>query len=167
LQNLGVSIENVKTDPIGDAFSVGRTLNEAELAQLNQTVGQLYANFTAKVAEGRKLAPDAADAVARGRIWSGLAAKSRGLVDELGGFAKAVELARAKAGLTIDQPHDLVLYPPPGLLGTLSLTWARADGSGVLSTAANLLELPPRWAPALLYLMTRPAAILHFCPIWR
>jgi len=67
LHNVGVAMETVKTDPVSDALSVSRAMTEAELAQLNQTVGQLYANFTAKVAEGRKLTAEATDAVARGR----------------------------------------------------------------------------------------------------
>lgn len=167
LHNLGVGMESVKTDPISDALSLARTMTEAELAQLNQTVGQLYANFTAKVAEGRKLTPEAADAVARGRVWSGVAAKARGLVDELGGLARAVELARAKAGLEADTPHDLVPYPPPGLLGSLNLKWTRAEMPFALDVAASLLELPPRWAPALLHLVTRRGLILQFCQLWR
>jgi protease-4 len=167
LQKLGVAMESVKTDPISDALSLARAMTEAELAQLNQTVGQLYGNFTAKVAEGRKLTPEAADAVARGRVWRGVAAKARGLVDELGGLTRAVELAREKAGLDADTPHDLVLYPPPGLLGSLNLNWARAEVPAALSVAASILELPPRWAPALIHLVTRGAVILQFCPLWR
>ena len=167
LQNLGVGVESAKSDPISDALSPARAMTEAELAQVNQMVGQLYANFTAKVAEGRKLTPEAAEAVARGRVWSGVAAQARGLVDELGGLTRAVELAREKAGLGADAPHDLVLYPPPSLLASMNLSWPRAEIPAALSVAASILELPPRWAPALMHLVARGGAILQFCPLWR
>ena len=103
LDYLGIGIDAVKTDEIGDALSMARPLSDAELAQLNSVVGELYGNFTAKVAEGRKLDAAQAEEVARGRVWSGVAAKARGLIDELGGLARAVEIAREKAGLKPDE----------------------------------------------------------------
>ena len=57
---------------------------EAEMQQLNEVIGELYSTFTAKVTQGRKLDPEATEQVARGRIWSGVAAKACGLIDELG-----------------------------------------------------------------------------------
>jgi protease-4 len=167
LRNLGVTIDSAKSDPISDALSPARTMTEAELVQLNQMVGQLYANFTAKVAEGRKLTPEAAEEVARGRVWSGLAAHARGLVDELGGLTRAVQLAREKAGLGAEVPHDLVLYPPSRLIASLSRSWTHAEVPVSLSFAASILELPPRWAPALMRLVTSGGLILQFCPLWR
>src|SRR6202030_2586433 len=55
LNELGVHFDFVKSAPISDAMSMARAMTEAELAQLNETVGHLYAAFTAKVAAGRKL----------------------------------------------------------------------------------------------------------------
>src|SRR6266446_5526143 len=93
LHQIGVGIDVAKSDTISDALSLARPLTAAELDQLNLVVGELYSNFTSKVAEGRKLDPAAAEAVARGRIWSGIAAHARGLVDELGGLSRAVAIA--------------------------------------------------------------------------
>ena len=71
LDYLGIGMEVVKTDAISDALSMARPLSAAELAQLNSVVGELYGNFTAKVAEGRKFDAAHAEEVARGRVWSG------------------------------------------------------------------------------------------------
>jgi protease-4 len=79
LRQIGVGIDVAKSDQISDALSLARPLTEAELTQLNQVVGELYANFTAKVAEGRKLDAGVTEEAARGRVWSGVAAKARGL----------------------------------------------------------------------------------------
>ena len=167
LQRLGVGIETVKTAPIGDALSIARTMTAAEMAQLNQTVAELYANFTGKVAQGRKLTAEATEDVARGRVWSGVAAKARGLVDELGGLDRAIQIAREKAGLTPDEPLDLRPYPNPSLLASLSLNFARAESSTPLALAATLLDIPPQWAPALLHLLSRRVSILQLSPLWR
>jgi protease-4 len=163
LRQLGIGIDMAKSDVSGDALSLARPMSDTELTQLNQVMSELYDNFTAKVAEGRKLETAAAEAVARGRVWSGIAAKAHGLVDELGGLGRAVEIARTKAGLTSEQPHDLVLYPAPGFLSGLSLTMARTQTPWPLALGAHALGLPERWAPAMLQLVTRSGAML-LCP---
>ncbi len=167
LQRLGVKIEAVKTASAGDALSLARPLTEAELAQLNQTVEQLYANFTSKVAEGRKLSVEAVEDAARGRVWSGVAAKARGLIDDLGGLNRAVELVREKLGLAADEVLELRPYPAPNLLASLSLNWSRTEVPSLLDGAATLIDVPPRWTPALLHLLSRRVAILQLSPFWR
>ena len=52
LTELGVHFDFVKSAPISDAMSFARAMTDAELAQLNDTVGHLYSAFTAKVARG-------------------------------------------------------------------------------------------------------------------
>jgi protease-4 len=164
LDRLGVGIDVAKTDEVSDALSLSRPLSEHELAQLNQVVGELYGNFTAKVAECRRLDAAQAEDVARGRVWSGVAAKARGLVDELGGLGRAVEIAREKAGLKPGEAHDLVPFPPPSLIAALNLPRARADGSWTNSIGAELAGVPEQWLPAVIRLMVRGGLML-VCPI--
>ena len=64
--------------------------------------------------------------MARGRVWSGVAAKRGGLVDELSGFDKAIEIARARAGIKDGERHELVLYPARGLLAGIKTMTASA-----------------------------------------
>lgn len=155
LARAGIVLESAKSSPLSDALSLSRTLTEGELTQMNEMIGQLYTNFVAKFAEDRKLDYDAAEAVARGRVWSGLAAKARGLVDELGGLQRAVAIAREKAGLKAEEPHELSPYPEPGLIGSLKLSMARNETPPVLGLIATALDLPQRWAPGLLQLLMR------------
>ncbi len=162
---LGVSMEFVKSDEISDALSISRALNETELAQLNEAVGELYANFTAKVAQGRGLDAAQTEAMARGRVWSGVAAQRGGLVDELGGLDKAIELARARAGLKDGERHELVLYPARGLLAGIRTMTASARMPWPVGLAGKMIGLPPRWAPAMLGLLVRGGALL-FCPFF-
>jgi protease IV len=163
LGELGVHFDYVKSAPISDAMSFARAMTDAELAQLNQTIGHLYATFTAKVAEGRRLSAEQAEAVAKGRIWSGLAAKERGLVDEIGGLATAVSIARRRAHIAEHQRHQLVTYRAKrrwfdlrGSSAEVSLPWA-------LRAAASALGIPNRWAPAMLEMLVRGGVML-LCP---
>ena len=60
------------------------------------------------MAESRGMTYDEIDAVARGRVWTGVDAHERGLVDVLGGIDRAIELAAEKAGI---DSYTLDSYP--------------------------------------------------------
>ncbi len=160
LDYLGIGMEAVKTDAISDALSLARPLTDDELAQLNSVVGELYGNFTAKVAEGRKFDAAHAEEVARGRVWSGMAAKACGLIDELGGLARAVEIAREKAGIKPHEAHELVPYPSPSLISALNLSLTRSEISWTYSLGAELAGVPARWLPAVMRLIGRGGLML-------
>src|SRR5712671_6867818 len=163
MHELGVNLEYVKTAPVSDAMSIARGLTEDELAQMNETVGHLYSAFTAKVAEGRHLSAEQTEAVAKGRIWSGLAAKERGLVDEVGGLSTAIAVARKRAKVEEHQRHELVTYRAerkwlgfPGSMLDVSTPWA-------MRAFASALGIPVRWAPAMLEMLVRGGVML-LCP---
>ncbi|HYK63546.1 MAG TPA: signal peptide peptidase SppA [Patescibacteria group bacterium] len=165
LNELGVHFDYVKSAPVSDAMSVARAMTEAELAQLNDTVGHLYSAFTAKVAEGRRLSPEQAEAVAKGRIWSGIAAKERGLIDEVGGLATAVAIARKRAHIADNQRHRLVTYRAERRWWDLRGGSADAEvaTSWTIRLAAGALGVPSQWAPAMLALLVR-GGVLLLCP---
>ena len=50
--------------------------------------------------------------MAQGRAWLGSQAKRNGLVDELGGIDRAIELVKDKAKIGREQKITLVSYPP-------------------------------------------------------
>jgi protease-4 len=84
----------------GDAagmFHPSRGFSDDERERLAREVDALYRQFVRKVAEGRRLSPEAAEAAARGRVWIGAHAKERGLVDALGDVDDAVRIARELA----------------------------------------------------------------------
>ena len=73
--------------------------DQTQLAAVNAQADLVYADFTQKVAAGRKLPLERVQQVARGRVWTGADAKERGLVDELGGFWTAVADVKRLAGI--------------------------------------------------------------------
>jgi len=163
LSELGVHFDYVKSAPISDAMSITRAMTDSELAQLNETVGHLYSAFTAKVAQGRRLSPEQAEAVSKGRIWSGLAAKECGLIDEVGGLSTAVAIARDRAHIAEDRRHQLVTYRSERRWWELRGSSAEAATPWAIRAAALALGIPNRWAPAMLEMLVRGGVML-LCP---
>ncbi|MDQ7820611.1 MAG: signal peptide peptidase SppA [Armatimonadota bacterium] len=86
---------------------------DAQDAAVRHWAEDIYRRFIARVASGRGLRTDQVEAVARGRVWTGQDAVSRGLVDELGDFEAAVQAARELAGLPRDADVAVVTVRPP------------------------------------------------------
>ena len=82
-----------------------------QLAALNVQTDAIYTDFMQKVAAGRKLPLAKVQEIARGRVWSGADANARGLVDELGGFWTAVDLAKKQARIAASEPVVFERYP--------------------------------------------------------
>jgi protease-4 len=98
-EKIGVHIETFQRGRRAGADSIYRPFTEEERAALAEMLRGYYRLFLSRVAEGRKMSPEAIDAVARGRVHSGDAAQRLGLVDRLGGLASALIRARQLANL--------------------------------------------------------------------
>jgi protease-4 len=113
-----------------------------------------YAAFVGHVAAGRKMSRQAVEGVASGRVWIGAEARRIGLVDELGGLDRALELARAEARIGPRETVAVDFYPtPPTWLEVfLAKREPRLPGAlvavvkGLETHPPRLLELPPELA---------------------
>ena len=79
-----------------------RRLTDEELGRVETIIQKGYDEFVAAVAEGRDTTEAHIRDVGAGRIYSGLDGKEAGLVDEIGGLPRAVQLARRATGLPAD-----------------------------------------------------------------
>lgn len=86
---LGITFDFILPDEEnGTMFSMLHEYNDSQRAKINEMLDRIYADFTTKVAEGRKLSPDHVEKVAQGRVWAGREAKEHGLIDEFGGLMR-------------------------------------------------------------------------------
>lgn len=108
---LGITFDEVRTGDFGDTYTVTRPLTEAEKNFIQRNLDDYYNTFTTKAAEGRDVAHEEIQKVASGRVWTGQQALERNLVDVLGGFNDAVEIAAEKAGVGDD--YKVRYYPTP------------------------------------------------------
>jgi protease IV len=113
-------------------------------ASLNAQADAIYADFTQKVATGRKLSLAQVQDIAKGRVWTGADAKPRGLVDELGGFWTAVADAKSLAGIGADQRVVFKRFPErKGLFAALGEAFSgSATGVRVVEGLARLEQAP-------------------------
>jgi protease-4 len=144
---LGISEDVVQRGRFARLFSSSVPWDDEERARVRSLNRTFYATFVAKAAEGRHRSPDEIEAVAQGRVWTGVEARSAGLVDMLGGLDAAVGLAKEKARVPRAQDVSLVVMPEQKGLLELLLSRQEEDVSARLlgPRAAALL----RWAAAL------------------
>jgi protease-4 len=90
-----------------------RPMTEDERAKLREGVEAVYDSFVRKVADARGVEWDQIHEVAQGRVWLGSQAVGVGLVDELGGFDRAIAIAKEKADIAEDEEVQLIPYPKP------------------------------------------------------
>ena len=79
-------------------------------------------------------------AAAEGRVWTGAQAHERGLVDELGGFVRALELTKEAAGIAADQAVELRVFPEQRAPWQEVLELL-ADSPGLIDVARSWLQL--------------------------
>ena len=93
------------------------------------------------MAEGRKLPKEKVLQIAKGRIWSGQDAKNLGLVDELGGYDTALNLAKKAANIADGEDVKVVEYPKPKTLLQSWLQRGGADNSDKEAAAQTLARI--------------------------
>lgn len=114
LEEIGVHAETVAASP--DPKKAARATymsaltpwDEPTRVKIHAQMKSIYDLFLKRIAEGRAMPVEKIEGSAEGRIFGGVEAKDRGLVDEVGGFQDALELALALAKLPADTPVDLV-----------------------------------------------------------
>ena len=105
---LGLHFETVKTNANADMGNMTRSFNANEKVAMQKYINQGYKLFVQRCAEGRGMSVEAIEKIAEGRVWTGATAKELGLVDELGGLDKALEIAAQKAGV---ESYSTISYP--------------------------------------------------------
>ena len=91
---VGITYDVVKTNKFADFGNLMRPFNNDEKALMQMMITEGYDTFLTRCAEGR--------------VWTGETAKKLGLVDELGGIDKALDIAVKKANLN---GYTVVSYP--------------------------------------------------------
>jgi len=108
---LGITFDQVHEGANATYWSGTDDYTPAEWARFQAWLDRVYADFTSKVADGRRLPKERVLQIAKGRIWSGEDAKALGLVDELGGFPEALALARKAAKIPAGEEVSVQLFP--------------------------------------------------------
>lgn len=112
LEKLGANIEATSSGKHAEIYSPDRRFSSEERKKIEESMQNIYDQFIERTAAARHMPPEKVDEIAQGRVWTGEQAKQLGLVDELGGLYKAIDLAKQRARIPADEEVDLVVYPP-------------------------------------------------------
>jgi protease-4 len=104
MDKVGIRLETVRSGEFKDVGNPGRSLTPREEEMLQSVIDDTYEQFVDVVAEGRSLDRDSVLALATGAIFTGQQALDLGLVDMLGNYQDAIDLAGQMAGLGDDPP---------------------------------------------------------------
>ena len=113
LKHTGITWDDVNTSNNATLWTGTHDYSPQQWQEVENFLDRVYGDFTTKAAYGRQMSLEEVLDVAKGRIWTGVDAKQRGLVDELGGFDVALRLARTEAGLDPNAPIKITVFPRP------------------------------------------------------
>ena len=142
----GVHTDTIAEGANATMFSSSRPFSDEEWERINVWLDAVYADFTGKVAAGRRMSAERVHELARGRVWTGADAVANGLADETGGMSDAIAVARKRGGLPDSAP--VRVYPRLGPLDQLrpaESSEARPAAAARFDIAALFAE---GWGPA-------------------
>jgi len=154
---LGITHDSVTKGPMALFDSSLRDYTPAERARFEKNHWDDFNRWLEDVARVRGMSVETARSLAEGREWSGRQAVANGLVDELGGLDRAIEVAKDLAGIAPDTKVKVRHFPEAqdlmdvilsgGGEATLAARWA------IYRSARSELEQTLRFAlDARLYL---------------
>ena len=110
-EKLGVTFGRLDAGRNANLYGSLETWTDEQRAIVDRMLDRIYDDFLDRASAARGMSREAVDAIARGRVWTGAQALDNGLVDELGGFDRAVAVARELAGIGAEERVELVDFP--------------------------------------------------------
>lgn len=139
-EKVGITNDYVDFGEGGSFASASRRWTLEDQAKVEGLASRFYDRFLSLVAENRHMDVEAVHKIAQGRVWTGAEAKKVGLVDELGGFDRALALAKAKAKIADGQDVAVTVFPAPR--GAFERFLEEADGWDDMTAQARAPMTP-------------------------
>ena len=109
-QKLGIDWTDIQTGRNAGILSMNKPFSAEERKIFNNSLDEVYRDFTQKVIENRPLKANI-EKIARGRVWTGRQALELGLVDMFGGLSRAIVEARIRGGLKPEDKFKIISFP--------------------------------------------------------
>jgi protease-4 len=114
-ENLGVHWGEIYTMESATLHSSNHDFSKAQKEKMEKSAYESYDIFKQRVSQSRHLTLAQVEEVAQGRVWTGVQAKEKNLVDELGGIQEAFHLAQKELNLTGEDIQIYIHSPKTGL----------------------------------------------------
>lgn len=138
-RKLGLNVETVTKGPHAEMLSPFKDFTPEEAQRFQQGIETVYRTFVSRVADGRGLDSSDVEQSAEGRVWSGVSAADRALVDALGGLPEAIGMAKKLAKIPASQEVTVEVFPKSErnfLQRWLSSMWGDNDDEDALARTA-------------------------------
>lgn len=136
---LGITKDGLSRGRFAAIDSDYAPLDPGERDKLREGIDDNYKVFLHKVAQSRKRTVDQIEPVAQGRVWLGDQAKDVGLVDEIGGIDRAIEMVKQKASIPAGDAVTLVAYP--GRRSLLEILFSQSNEASVEEQAMAAVKV--------------------------
>ncbi len=107
MSKVGLQMVTIKSGKSKDTLSPYRPTTEEDQEIFQKLVDESYEQFVQIVSKGRKMNLQKARALADGRIYSAKQARENGLIDKVGYFEDAVEMAQKLSGFKDASPVEI------------------------------------------------------------
>ncbi|KAD4385415.1 hypothetical protein E3N88_25583 [Mikania micrantha] len=114
-EKIGFNKEIISKGQYAELFAADRSFRPDEEKLFAERAQNIYKQFRDKAACSRSMSVDKMEEIAQGRVWTGNDAASRGLVDAIGGFSRAVAIAKHRANILHNKKVTLVELSKPSL----------------------------------------------------
>jgi protease-4 len=139
---IGVNLEVLKSGEFKDIGSPHRKLTERDKKIIEELMGEIQQQFVEAIAKGRNLSVEQVQKIADGRIFSGAKAKELGLVDNIGNFQDAIDLAKKMVQIKGDAK---LVFPRKSKTQLLDLLFESAAKSFIKRIKQMRTQIEYRW----------------------
>lgn len=149
LEKIGVHTDGFGTTQMAGKLRLDRPL-DADVARVFQSsTERMYRQFISLVSDSRGKSVEEVEELAQGRVWSGLQAAERGLVDKTGTFQDAIEASARIAGLG-DSYQIKWVEPEKSALDEFFTDFVSGAVSKLNLSVSIPVNLPVSWLQAML-----------------
>jgi protease-4 len=111
INKVGVTVDTINMGKSSQFMNPLFAYTDADKARLKGLMEPIYTSFVTKAAQSRKKSYEEMRMLAKGRVWTGEDAHKNGLVDVLGGFQTAIDIAKKRIGVKKGNKVRINYYP--------------------------------------------------------
>lgn len=169
MRKSGVHTQQILGAPNAALFSPSHRFTDDQRVRFRGSLQRFYDGFVGRVAAGRRTPVDVIEPHCRGRVWTGRAARERGLVDRFGDRFDAIERARELAGLHAGDfaLREVDVQPNRGVIArVVHNAWRSVAPFDARAQRVDrvLAALDGWWSPSLEFLLAHPDEPLALLP---
>jgi protease-4 len=110
-KKLGITFDHIEKGPNGLLWSPHHDFTDEQWERFVDNHWADFNKWVQDISEHRGIPLETLKTLAMGRVWTGNQAKDNGLIDEVGGLDRAIEIAKELADVPAEDNVTLVHYP--------------------------------------------------------